>query len=69
MTDAIFRNLISNAIKFTHNGGEIRLSAKRAHSFVEVSVSDTGMGISEEDMLKLFRTDKVYKRELNQEDE
>ncbi|MDM8549412.1 response regulator [Desulfobacterales bacterium HSG2] len=62
MTDAIFRNLISNAIKFTYEGGEVRITAENDGENVKISVSDTGEGISEKDIQKLFRIDESYKR-------
>jgi two-component system, sensor histidine kinase and response regulator len=60
MLDTVLRNLISNAIKFTPNGGEIRIRATRADGEVEVSVADTGVGITEQDANKLFRIDAAF---------
>jgi signal transduction histidine kinase len=57
MMDSILRNLISNAIKFTHTGGEVRIKAWEKQAFVEVTVEDTGVGISQEDLKQLFRGD------------
>lgn len=57
MLDFVFRNLLSNALKFTNPGGKIEINALLVDSFVEVSVSDNGVGINEEDQSKLFRTD------------
>jgi signal transduction histidine kinase len=47
-------NLLANAIKFTPDGGRISVSARDAGRFVEVSVTDTGIGISEEDQERVF---------------
>ncbi len=58
MLDTVIRNLISNALKFTPNGRTIVLSAQRIDNFIEVSVSDTGLGMSPEVMSKLFRIDQ-----------
>ncbi len=53
----IFNNLLSNAIKYTHSGTiELNVSCERegADVLMKVSVSDTGIGISEENIKKLF---------------
>jgi CheY-like chemotaxis protein len=44
----VFWNLLSNAIKFTPKGGRVQVHLERVNSHVEVSVSDTGQGISAE---------------------
>jgi len=51
----ILFNLTSNAIKFTHPGGKITISATKALDKARFSVEDTGIGISEEDKSKLFQ--------------
>ena len=50
----VILNLLSNAIKFTPEGGRIDVSAVPKHGFVEVSVSDTGIGIAPDDQEKVF---------------
>jgi signal transduction histidine kinase len=47
-------NLLSNAIKFTPEGGRIEVKAAPKDGFVEVSVSDTGIGIAPEDQERVF---------------
>jgi signal transduction histidine kinase len=47
-------NLLSNAIKFTSEGGRIEVGAVPKDGFVEVSVSDTGVGIAPEDQEAVF---------------
>jgi signal transduction histidine kinase len=47
-------NLLSNAIKFTSEGGRIEVAAAPRDGSVEVSVSDTGVGIAPEDHEKVF---------------
>jgi len=60
MTKTIFRNLISNAIKFTYTGGKILISATEGKKFVEIEVKDNGTGMSEETQKKLFKFDKFH---------
>jgi len=50
----ILLNLLSNAVKFTPEGGRIGIVAKQVHGAVEISVSDTGIGIALEDQPKIF---------------
>ena len=58
MVDAVVRNLISNALKFTHAHGHVEVAITQDDRFLEVSVSDTGVGISPEVLQKLFRIDE-----------
>jgi signal transduction histidine kinase len=67
MISSVVRNLISNAIKFTFEFGEIILSAIERESEWEISVADNGMGISEENQRKLFRTNPVATYGTNRE--
>ncbi len=55
---AVLRNLISNAIKFSRVGSVITVSAKTRKQFIEVAVSDTGVGITKENLAKIFKIDK-----------
>jgi signal transduction histidine kinase/DNA-binding response OmpR family regulator len=48
-------NLVSNGIKFTPAGGKVTVAARREGSFIEISVSDTGIGISEDDLKLMFQ--------------
>jgi len=54
MINLVLRNLVSNAIKFTPENGEIHINAEDKKSMIEVSVQDTGVGISKENLQKLF---------------
>jgi signal transduction histidine kinase/nitrogen regulatory protein PII-like uncharacterized protein len=55
MINTILRNLITNAIKFTHTNGEINVIAERQSNEIMVHVRDTGVGISEVEIDKLFK--------------
>jgi signal transduction histidine kinase len=50
----ILLNLLSNAVKFTPEGGRIGIKARQVDGSVEISVSDTGIGIAPEDQPKIF---------------
>ena len=50
----ILLNLLSNAVKFTPEGGRIGIEARQADGAVEISVSDTGVGIAPEDQPRIF---------------
>lgn len=52
--DKIFVNLLSNAIKYTPNGGEVNVRLSADENIARISVSDTGMGISTEDLPRVF---------------
>jgi len=55
----VLRNLVSNAIKFTKKGGTININAEENSGEVRISVSDTGIGISDVDLAKLFDISQV----------
>lgn len=50
----VFSNIIGNAIKFTPSNGVIRISARQIDDAVEFAISDTGPGISEANLPKIF---------------
>ena len=64
----VFDNLLDNAVKYSRNQGEIRLNAARRGDELLFSVSDSGIGISREDLPRIFerfyRADKARSREL-----
>lgn len=71
MEDHIYRsilNLLDNAINYTNEGGKVEISCSRKDGRIEVSVSDTGIGIPEEHLPRIFerfyRVDKARSREL-----
>jgi two-component system phosphate regulon sensor histidine kinase PhoR len=53
-TEEVLQNFITNAIKYTEKGGKIILKASPADSGVNLSVSDSGIGIDKEEQRKLF---------------
>ena len=55
MIKTVFRNLISNAVKYTNPGGEISITARAEGAYVEISVKDNGIGISQEVQNDLFK--------------
>jgi len=70
MISTVVRNLISNALKFTPQNGKIHITAQNYievsnnqenitsnHDFIEICISDTGIGLRHDDITKLFRLD------------
>lgn len=60
MIKTILRNLISNAIKYTHPGGRIIIDATFTKRLVKVSVEDTGVGISPRACKNLMKKDAFF---------
>jgi two-component system sensor histidine kinase VicK len=65
--EQVLVNVISNAIKYTPDGGTIDISSQAEGEFISISVKDTGIGIPEKDLSRLFerfyRVDKARSRE------
>ncbi len=57
MVTMVMRNLVSNAIKFTPEKGEVRITSKTVGDDEQVMISDTGIGIKAQDIDRLFRID------------
>ena len=55
----VFVNLVENALKFTPEGGEIRILAQHAGDFVQVDLTDTGVGVAPQHLPHLF--ERFYK--------
>ena len=64
----VLLNLIDNAIKYNHPNGKISIAAHEVNDFVKVDITDTGIGIPNKDLPRLFerfyRVDKARSREL-----
>jgi len=58
MIDLVLRNLISNAIKFTHKKGKISVTISENDQEILTSITDTGIGISENKLATLFEINK-----------
>lgn len=54
MVETVIRNLVSNAIKFTPGSGSVKVVAGQFGQFVELTVEDSGIGMSEETIEKIF---------------
>ena len=57
--EEIFNNLITNAINYSPDGGNVTVSAQGFGEYLEIKVSDTGVGIPPEELPKIF--DKFYR--------
>lgn len=59
MIPVVLRNLTSNAIKFSNSGGSILMETKKVNGFIEFSITDTGKGISDE-QIKMVLSNEYY---------
>jgi signal transduction histidine kinase len=59
MISLVIRNLLSNAIKFTPKGGSVNFSAKKTGTWVEVYVTDSGVGMNATAQQRIFNTQAV----------
>ncbi len=66
LLDKVFRNIILNAVQYTSSEGEIEIEAKLENQEVVVSVSDNGVGMSEEEQEKVF--EKFYRGETGKKE-
>jgi signal transduction histidine kinase len=57
MVQLVLRNLIVNSIKFSHKEDVVNISSEQKGNFIEITVSDNGVGIEESDLNKIFRID------------
>jgi len=59
MINTVIRNLLSNALKFTNNGGEIWIKTVINNNEIKIIIQDSGVGISEELLSNLFEPDVI----------
>ncbi len=69
LIEIAIRNLLSNAIKFSNSDSEVRVDAVRMGNEVEVSVSDQGMGLSEEGIRKILKEKEKMESRLGTQKE
>ncbi len=67
MMNMVFRNLIGNALKFTPHGGQISIFYKLNEDELEIGVRDTGIGISREQVEKIYDANFYSTNGLNEE--
>lgn len=60
MVNTVVRNLLTNAIKFTHKNGKVTVSTEVAKNMAIVHIADTGVGISKDHIDRLFQIDKSF---------
>jgi two-component system phosphate regulon sensor histidine kinase PhoR len=63
----VIQNLIFNAVKYNHNGGEVKVSLKSAKNAIQVDIKDNGQGISAEDQKRIF--ERFYRVEKSRSKE
>jgi len=61
MIQSVLRNLLSNALKFTPENGSVEMSAVEMNTEVKVSIKDSGVGISESNLKRIFDQDQPLK--------
>ena len=68
LLERVLSNLVENGLRYNHSGGTVTITATVAEPFVQVQVRDTGIGISDEDLPRIFesffRVDKARSKDL-----
>lgn len=59
MLKVIFRNLINNAIKFTKAGGNVSVFATELENFIEITIKDSGIGLTQQALEKIFKIEGI----------
>jgi signal transduction histidine kinase len=66
-TNEALSNILDNAVKYTPQGGKIKIAAQRLERYTKISIADTGIGIEEENInhifKRFFREHKIYQKE------
>jgi two-component system sensor histidine kinase/response regulator len=57
----VIRNILSNAIKFSNTGGAIEIGFRSEQGLTSIYIRDNGIGISPENLDRLFHLDNEYK--------
>ncbi len=60
MVNTVIRNLMTNSVKFTSSGGKISVRAERTGDEIEVSITDDGVGMTDEVQAKIFKIDSHH---------
>ncbi len=60
MLNSVLQNLVSNSVKFSNEFGLITIASEEREDFYEIMIADTGVGMSEKDLSKLFKIDEHF---------
>ena len=69
MISTVLRNLITNAIKYTHKSGSININLEEKEGRIQVSVKDNGIGIYKENIAKLFKITEKFSMQGTEQEE
>ena len=60
MLNSVLQNLVSNSVKFTKDYGIIIIASEEKNDFIKITIADTGVGMNENDLSKLFKIDEHF---------
>ncbi len=63
LLETVLRNILANAVKYTYAEGKIEIQSKQHDDFLEISISDDGVGIGKNGLDKLFKIESKYSTE------